>query len=85
MINIFFPGAALEASSVNAIVLGSLLVESRCPVVGKFGKLILPSSREILERGPKVFPIDIVKGRVAPIIMMMRRLLSRGVVAVVET
>jgi hypothetical protein len=45
----------------------------------------LPSSREILERGPKVFPIDIVKGRVAPIIMMMRRLLSRGVVAVVET
>jgi hypothetical protein len=49
VIDIFFPGAALEASSVNAVVLGSSLVESRCPVVGKFGKLILPSSGEIHE------------------------------------
>jgi hypothetical protein len=67
VIDIFFPGATLEASSVNAVVLGSSLVESRCPVVGKFGKLISPSSGEILERGPKVFPIDIVEGRVTPI------------------
>ncbi len=49
VIDIFFPGTTLEASLVNAVVLGSLLVESRCPVVGKFGKLISPSSGEILE------------------------------------
>jgi hypothetical protein len=77
VIDIFFPGAAFEALLVIAVVLGSSLVVSRCPVVSKFGKLISPSSEEILERGPKDFPIDIIEGRVAPI-RGNKRIMSLG-------
>lgn len=35
VVDVFFPGAAVEASSVYAVVLGGTLVQCWCPVVRK--------------------------------------------------